>query len=372
MKRSSAKYRIALALIGIAIFIVYFSAGEFFNDKDDFSYSKEPYLYEMKNPKIERVLGFNRPVGIIKSPDQSRFYVSDFSGSVRIFDQDFNFISQFGEYGNLPGQFVESPHAVDFDSEGTLFVTDYGNKRIQKFTKDGEFISILDTGHELKGPSSAYFDKDYNLYVSDYGSNSLIKLSAKGEFLGWIGAREDSTLTDGWETTNNPSIKSREPGAFDRLHAAKVDSQGNIYVVDTGNDRIQRFTKEGKFNGWIGMREDGTLTDGWEMNGRSSKTKLPGGFDAPVAIDLTTRGNLVVMGYGNNRIQIFSPDGKFKGWWGGTEDSTVATEWEKEGLSREGAELGAVSYPYDVRVYGKTIYIADTNNKRILILEFSE
>lgn len=367
MKR--LKLLVIILSIIILLLLTNFCYREVRTEKHDSLGSDTGFLYDMHESEITRVLGFSRPVSIIKGND--RFYVADYAdNNVFIFDENFTFVSKFGGLGDQPGKF-NRPHAVDIDAKGNLYVTDYKNKRIQKFSKDGKFISVLETPRQFGGPSSAYFDNDHNLYVSDYGSNSLMKFSSDDVFLGWIGAKEDGTLTDGWEMTGN-SIKSTKPGGFDRLQAAKVDNAGNIYVADTGNNRIQRFSKEGKFLGWIGAKENGTITDGWELTGSAVASQLLGGFDDPVALDFTEKGNLVILGYGTNRVQMFSTEGKFLAWFGGTEDGGVTKIWrkEKEGLPREGAELGAVSYPYDIRIYKDKMYIADTNNLRIEIVRF--
>lgn len=71
------------------------------------------------------------------------------------------------------------------------------------------------------------------------------------------------------------------------------DSQGNIYVLDSGNHRIQKFDSEGKYLATIGNKGQG-----------------PAEFQYPVSIDLDPEGSICVSDQGNQRIQILNPDGK--------------------------------------------------------------
>lgn len=328
-------------------------------------------IIPMNHSTIEILTGISKPMSVIKN-SQGQLYVSDFGDhSVKIFDSSLKLMKQIGSRGEETGNFY-MPHAIDFNAEGQFYVTDYGNKRIQIFSPDGNYISTLKSSRDLVGPATAYFDTDYNLYVSDFGSGSIDKYSPKGNFMGWIGAKQDSILTNGWEINNEASIQTDVPGGFQRVHSVKFDKKGVMYIVDSGNNRIQRFTKEGIFLGWIGLKEDDSLTNGWEMSGIAKKSNTPGGFDAPIAQDFINEDELVVLEYGNPRMQRFSNEGKYIGWFGGTEDGGYTDGWKKDGLAREGTENGAFKNAYDLRVYGNKIFVADSSNSRIEIIEFSE
>lgn len=323
---------------------------------------------EQKVSLISKITGFGRPFSVAKSKE-GLLYVSDFEpAQVRVIGKNNQFLNSIGTAGTGNGQF-HMPHAVDFDNEGNIYVTDYGNKRVQKFSSSGEFISLL-ASPRLTGPATSYFDKNYNLYVSDFGSGSLVKFSKDFEFLGFLGAKTDGTITDGWETLGE-AVKSAEVGGFERIHSARVDKDETIYVVDSGNNRIQRFSSDGKFTGWIGAKSDGTLTDGWELEGVASMTDLPGGFSTPIALDFAGDDYLAVLEYANPRVQLFSKkDGKFIGWFGGKQSGGLTEGWEREGKAREGSGSGEITLAYDLRIYENKMYIADTGNHRVQIIEF--
>ena len=111
-----------------------------------------------------------------------------------------------------------------------------------------------------------------------------------------------------------------------------VDSDGNIYVADTDNHRIQKFTPDGKFL----MK--------WGIEGSDD-----GEFDGPCGIAISLLGNVYVADTGNHRIQKFTPDGKF------------LMKWGTEGNGRGEFHF---SHGLDVDVFGR-VYVADAGNRRI-------
>ncbi len=81
-------------------------------------------------------------------------------------------------------------------------------------------------------------------------------------------------------------------GQFSGPHGIEVDADGNVYVVDTGNNRIQKFTS------------DGMLLMTWGSLGAGD-----GQFNHPHGVGIGPKGNLYVSETGNNRVQKFKSDG---------------------------------------------------------------
>jgi len=151
-------------------------------------------------------------------------------------------------------------------------------------------------------------------------------------------------------------------------HVARIDEYGYLIVVDTWNHRLTRFDPDGRFAGWLGSKSVGATTAGWQMTGAAVASSGLGGFNAPVAFDFDSAGNLIVAEYGNHRLQRFASDGRNLGWMGGGQRSETSGAWGFQGTSRAGNEPGAFRHPYDVVSHCDTLYVADTENGRIQVI----
>jgi DNA-binding beta-propeller fold protein YncE len=140
-------------------------------------------------------------------------------------------LSSWGE-----NRFLE-PHGLRVDSRDNVWVTDRGLQQVFKFSHDGKLLLTLGT-ERVAGVDATHFDKptdmafasDGSFYVSDgYGNNRVAKFSPDGKFLfDW-------------------GHQGQGPGEFDLPHSVAVDAQGNVYVADRSNSRIQVFDSNGKF-----------------------------------------------------------------------------------------------------------------------------
>ncbi len=88
-------------------------------------------------------------------------------------------------------------------------------------------------------------------------------------------------------------------GLFDKPSGVAVDGSGNVYVVDTYNHRVQKFTSDGTF-----LTKWGTLGSG------------DGQFNAPRGVAVDKWGYVYVADFGNNRVQKFKGTGAFVTKWG--------------------------------------------------------
>jgi streptogramin lyase len=181
----------------------------------------------------------------------------------------------WGNWGNGPGQF-DRPEGIAIDSSGNVYVADRNN-RIQKFDSNGEFItkwgsSGNDTG-QFDLPSKIAIDSIDNIYVSDIGNKRIQKFDSNGNYLGIWGSKDIKdgqfyygrinidysdnvylTIGDGWiqkfDKNGNFITKwggyGNGTGQFDKPSDIAVDSYDNVYVVDTGNHRIQVFAPKQK------------------------------------------------------------------------------------------------------------------------------
>src|SRR5918994_2185492 len=126
---------------------------------------------------------------------------------------------------------------------------------------------------------------------------------------------------------------------FSSPESIALDQAGNVYVADTGNNRIQVFSSNGTFESVVGR-----------YGARN------GTFNNPEGIAVDQAGNVYVADTGNNRIQVFSSNGTLE---------SVVGEY---GLSEQG-----LRYPSGITVdlSSNSVYIADTGNNRFSALATS-
>ena len=158
---------------------------------------------------------------------------------------------------------INSLEEVLVTSDDEVMVFDKSGKKLRSFT------------HTSMDPWGVAVDQHNNVYVSDYDNCRLYKFDKSGKFLKSIGQ------------------KGSGEGEFIRpLGMTVVDDE--VIVCDTGNHRLQVFTSDLVF-----VRQIGSLGSG---NGR---------FNTPFDVAHDKEGNLYITDFGNNRIQVFSTQGKF-------------------------------------------------------------
>ena len=185
---------------------------------------------------------FNAPWGIAVDRVRGYIYVVD-SANFRVqkFDMSGEFIMAWGSFGNGDGQFY-FPRGVAVDQEdGTVYVVDMGNHRIQKFDTSTNVLPQLLTkwggssaaGHassalaqeagQLRSPWGITVDGAGHLYVTDTGNHRIEKFDREGNFI------------TQWGGFGNGD------GQFNFPYGIAVDAKGSVFVVDSGNTRVQQF-----------------------------------------------------------------------------------------------------------------------------------
>ena len=158
------------------------------------------------------------------------YYVSEYGDYDRVqkFDPDGNFVCEWGGHGEEPGQFLR-PQGLAIDKKGQLWVADASNHRIQIFDIRSEEPKLVKVWGEpgrgygqLSYPYDLFFHDDH-VYVCEFGAHRIQKFTLDGEVVGVWGEA------------------GREPGQMHQPWAMCVDQQARIHVLDTYNQRIQRF-----------------------------------------------------------------------------------------------------------------------------------
>jgi len=265
-------------------------------------------------------------------------------------------LSTWGPTGSTNG-FFYYPRGVALDSSGNLYVADGENDRIQKFSAGG----VFDSSWYVSGnPTGITIDPFGNVYVLAGGI--IQKYAPTGELLLYWGSSGSAD------------------GQFNQPWDVDTDTLGNVYVVDTANNRIQKFNSNGVF-----------ITK-WGSAGSAD-----GQFQAPFGIAIDSSNNVYIADYGNNRIQKFNSNGVFITKWGsyGSADgqliSPAAIDVDDSGnvyvsddnsriqvFSSDGIFLAKFgSFGWQEGQFGRyirglitnnegsVIYVSDTNNHRI-------
>ncbi len=303
-------------------------------------------------------------------------------------EAEFGFLTKWGYSGTAHTQF-NRPYGVTVDSDGYVYISDSGNDRIQKFDSDGNFKLMwgwgVDDGSDRlqvctvscqmgkSGPSDGQFnsprgiaaDRIGNIYVADGYNRRIQKFSSDGTFQemwGW-GVDDGSDRLQVCTPVTLPcqmGIGGSGDGQFYHLGSVSADSEGNVYIADTLNRRIQKFATNGRF----------LIKWGGEGSGDSQFSTIRG-----VVVD--QEGNVYVSDSSfsntwNHRIQKFDSEGAFQLMWGwGVDDGsdrlqvcTPVTLPCQMGI--QGSGDGQLSSPAGVTVDPDgNIYVADTGNKRI-------
>ena len=292
----------------------------------------DPYLDKyIQNLQASGVLNgangeFNGPKNLAFAPDGSTYVLDTNNHRVQKFDAARNFVKEWGSQGAAPGQFNE-PWGIAVAKDGTVYVADTWNHRIEKFDKDGNFLAqwgvFGDVGTawdenlvQLYGPRAIAIDADGNLWVSDTGNERMIQFDPNGEPLDVYGG------------------VGGEIGQFLEPVGLTIDAQGNFYVADTWNNRIQVFDKD-----FEPLRQ--IQVQAWDSQSVVNKPYI--------AVD--SEGNIYVTDPEGFRIIKFASDGKVRAVWG-----------------LPGSNLSEMQLPTGISINAENeIFVADSGNNRVLI-----
>ncbi|MBN9015240.1 MAG: NHL repeat-containing protein, partial [Rhizobiales bacterium] len=200
--------------------------------------------------------------------------------------------------GNLPGQFNQPRGiAASFDND-QIYVVDMGNDRVEQFASDGTFIAqfggqsdqapLLTLTDQGLGPTGIAVGPDGLIYVCDTWAHRILVLDQKGAVARTWGS---------FVNLNKSPDPTLDPGKFFGPRAIAFLND-EIYVVDTGNDRVQVFDPKGNFKRAFGGSGTG--------NGQLME---------PVGIAAGADGRIYVADSANHRISVFTPQGAIVAEW---------------------------------------------------------
>jgi len=170
-----------------------------------------------------------------------------------------------GDGGAATSATLNNPYDIVFDSNGNLYIADQDNSRIRKVDTSGNISTFAGsaigydgdggaaTSAELDRPSGVAFDSNGNLYIADWGAYVVRKVDTNGNISTFAGTGVSGYSGDGGAAT---SAKLSYPWGIE------VDPSGNIYIGDMGNYLIRKVNTNGNISTFAGTGVSGYSGDG--------------------------------------------------------------------------------------------------------------
>lgn len=281
-----------------------------YGSADVFAETSESKLRSLLTGESARSEGLNKPNTV--AVFQGRIFLSDSVDAViRVFDVPNGRHFRIGE--GDPGKLTK-PLGIDVDRKGNLYVADTGAKAIFVFDKEGKFL------RKIGDP--AWFDRLANVTVDPRGDRIYLVdiggVSSQQHRVRVIDAADGKLLFDFGK-------RGSDPGDFNFPRDLVVGKDGRLYIVDSGNFRVQIFDRDGKF-----LKSFGRV-------GRQV-----GQFARPKEIAADPSGNIYVVDTAFGNFQIFSPEGELLMY--------VGTRSEEDGPARYMLPAG-IFVDEDGRIY---------------------
>lgn len=246
------------------------------------------------------------------------------------------------------------PWCVSLDSAGNLYISDWLNNVVRKVTVNGAISTVAGNGTlgysgdggaatsaQLAYPCGVAFDTSGDIFIADSANNVVREVTAAGiistiagdNILGYQGDGGLATAAELYEPTG-----------------LAMDSSGNLYVSDSGNNVIRIVYTNGYITTYAGVQEAGYLGDGGPA--------LAARFYYPKGLAIDSAGDLFVADMANSVIREVSASGTV---------STVAGNGIAGYSGDGGSALNAqLSFPDSIAVDDSgNLYIADIGNQRV-------
>ena len=190
------------------------------------------------------------PTGIALDKDTNVYVTDEWLNRITKYDRDGEYITHWGAKGSGDGD-VDRPSGIAIGKDETLYVVDSRNNRVQKFGLDGKFLGKFGSAGSADGqfnlPWGMCLDSDDNIFVADWRNDRVQSFTSDGKWLASFGT--PGTGGDCYNARVKGGITySHVPvGQFNRPTGVCVDQDGDIYIADWLNNRVQVLTPDGRF-----------------------------------------------------------------------------------------------------------------------------
>ncbi len=241
----------------------------------------------------------DKPHAATVAPDGTLWVLDAPRHQFQIFAPDGTYLESWGTPGSEPGEFNFPSRAeanrtavdVAFDRDGSFYVSDPGNFRIQKFGPDRSFLAAWGSEGDGDGqflwPGQIEIDDQGRVYVLDGDRTDVQVFDREGTFLSAIGGR------------------GFDDGEFDIPIGLALDSRGVVWITDYGRHRVQGFAPEGE------------LLSAWGDDGPAGDLLFdPGELQGVGGLAIDAQDRFFITDFVGERVQIFAPDGTYLTSWG--------------------------------------------------------
>lgn len=225
-----------------------------------------------------------------------------------------------GDGGPALQALLKNPTDVAVDDSGALYIADTGNHRIRRVAPDGTISTVAGKGpleNSYWGgfsgdggpatdayfniPSSVVTDPSGNLYIADSGNLRIRKVTPDGKVQTFAGAsRRDShgNTIGGFRGDGGPATSA----LFGGIRGLTLDSVGNLYVADMGNNRIRRIGPDGVIHTVAGS--GAVNAEGYGIFSGDGGPALQAGLAFPTDVAIDAEGSLYLTDMLNRRVRV--------------------------------------------------------------------
>jgi sugar lactone lactonase YvrE len=254
-----------------------------------------------------------------------------------------------GDGGSAKNAQLSGPRGLAVDAAGNIYIADTGNHRIRKIDGSGNISTVAGSGERgfggdggpatsalLNSPVAVAVSPSGDLFIADAGNHRLRRVS---------GGTITTVAGTGRPTFSGDGGPAAQASLNVPMHLI-FDAAGNLYIADSGNNRVRRIDSSGVITTVAGSGARGFSGDGGAA--------LQASLNAPVALAVHPDGTLLIADMGNNRVRAVDAQGVIRTRAGG-------------GIGDGGDPRRAVlRLPYGVAVDAQgRLYIADTEHHRI-------
>jgi len=262
-----------------------------------------------------------------------------------------------------------NPNGLAVDGAGNVYVADSGNNMIRKITpagvvttfagkSDGGSADGTGVGAQFSGPKGVAVDAAGDVYVADSGNGTIRKITPAGAVTTLAGSPPPPPEVSLIEPPNGEPTWADGTGSAARFNdpsGVAVDSAGNVYVADTGNNMIRKVTPAGVVTTLDGSADSLNI-------GSEDGSGTAAHFNEPYDIAVDSSGNLYVADALNNTIRKITPAGAVATLAG------IASAGNRDGIGTAAQFYG----PNGVAVDGAgTVYVADSGTDTIRKIDSS-